>query len=707
MRTSTSFGELQPRPLFERAIVKRALLAALAKLNPAHQLKNPVMFTVWIGSALTTVLYAQALFGRGEASAGFILAIALWLWFTLLFANFAEAMAEGRGKAQADSLRRAKRDVSAKLLKAGRYGTPWEAVGAPQLRIGDVVLVEAGDTIPGDGDVIEGVASVNESAITGESAPVIRESGGDRSAVTGGTMVLSDWLVMRIASNPGETFLDRMIAMVEGAKRKKTPNEIALDILLAALTIIFLLAVATLLPYSIYSVKAAGQGSPVGLTVLVALLVCLIPTTIGGLLSAIGIAGMDRMVQANVIATSGRAVEAAGDVDVLLLDKTGTITLGNRQAVDFVAAEGVPVADLADAAQLSSLADETPEGRSIVVLAKEQYGLRQREVGALGAQFIPFTAQTRMSGVILGAREVRKGAVSAIEAWVQSRGGAFPDSLKTAVDTIARNGGTPLVVAEAPVEQPGGGPRQPARALGVINLKDIVKGGIRERFAELREMGIRTVMITGDNPLTAAAIAAEAGVDDFLAQATPEAKLKLIRDYQAGGRLVAMTGDGTNDAPALAQADVAVAMNTGTQAAKEAGNMVDLDSNPTKLIEIVRIGKQMLMTRGSLTTFSIANDVAKYFAIIPAAFAVTYPQLGLLNVMRLHTPQSAILSAVIFNALVIVALIPLALRGVGYRPLGAGAVLRRNLMVYGVGGILVPFAGIKLIDLFLVASHLV
>ena len=732
MRSSTSFGELQPRPLFESAIVKRALWASIVKLEPTHQLKNPVMFTVWIGSALTTVLWVQALLGKGDAPAGFILAIALWLWFTLLFANFAESMAEGRGKAQADALRRAKRDVNAKLLKGGQHGGPWESVGAQGLRVGDVVLVEAGDTVPGDGDVIEGVASVNESAITGESAPVIRESGGDRSAVTGGTVVLSDWLVVRIASNPGETFLDRMIAMVEGAKRQKTPNEIALDILLAALTIIFLLAVATLLPYSMYSVKAAGQGSPVSITVLVALLVCLIPTTIGGLLSAIGIAGMDRMVQANVIATSGRAVEAAGDVDVLLLDKTGTITLGNRQAVAFVPAEGVAIGDLADAAQLSSLADETPEGRSIVVLAKEQYGLREREVGALGAQFIPFTAQTRMSGVTLGGREVRKGAVSAIEAWIEAQGGDFPASLKAEVDAIARSGGTPLVVAEAPAAAPQGGAFPAnlkaeadssrhggtplvvaeatvvlARALGVINLKDIVKGGIRERFAELREMGIRTVMITGDNPLTAAAIAAEAGVDDFLAQATPENKLKLIRDYQAGGRLVAMTGDGTNDAPALAQADVAVAMNTGTQAAKEAGNMVDLDSNPTKLIEIVRIGKQMLMTRGSLTTFSIANDVAKYFAIIPAAFAVTYPQLGLLNVMRLHTPQSAILSAVIFNALVIVALIPLALRGVGYRALGAGAVLRRNLMVYGVGGILVPFAGIKLIDLLLVASHLV
>ena len=700
MRTSTSFGELQPRPLFEGAIVKRAVWASFAKLNPVHQLKNPVMFTVWIGSSLTTLLYFQALVSQGEAPPAFILAITLWLWFTLLFANFAEAMAEGRGKAQAESLRRAKRDVTAKRLKGASHGDPWEPVGAAALRVGDIALVEAGDTIPGDGDVVEGVASVNESAITGESAPVIRESGGDRCAVTGGTLVLSDWLVVRIASNPGDTFLDRMIAMVEGAKRQKTPNEIALDILLAALTIIFLLATATLLPYSVYSVKAAGQGSPVSITVLVALLVCLIPTTIGGLLSAIGIAGMDRMVQANVIATSGRAVEAAGDVDVLLLDKTGTITLGNRQAVDFIPAEGVSVADLADAAQLSSLADETPEGRSIVVLAKEQYGLREREINALGAQFIPFTAQTRMSGVTLDGREIRKGAVSAIEAWVQTQGGGFPETLKAEVDTISRQGGTPLVVAEA---RPGG----MARALGVINLKDIVKGGIRERFAELREMGIRTVMITGDNPLTAAAIAAEAGVDDFLAQATPENKLKLIRDYQAGGRLVAMTGDGTNDAPALAQADVAVAMNTGTQAAKEAGNMVDLDSNPTKLIEIVRIGKQMLMTRGSLTTFSIANDVAKYFAIIPAAFAVTYPKLGLLNVMGLHSPDSAILSAVIFNALVIVTLIPLALRGVAYRPLGAAAVLRRNLMVYGVGGILVPFAGIKVIDLALVAARLV
>jgi len=695
MRSSSTSDETQPRPLFESAIVQRAFRDAFRKLNPLHQMKNPVMFTVWVGSALTTLLYAQALLGHGEARPGFILAIALWLWFTLIFANFAEAMAEGRGKAQADSLRRSKKDVSAKLLLEEKFGSPLEAIEANRLRIGDVVLVEAGDTIPGDGEVIDGVASVNESAITGESAPVIRESGGDRSAVTGGTFVLSDWLVVRIASNPGDSFLDRMIAMVEGAKRQKTPNEIALDILLAALTIIFLLATATLLPYSVFAVKASGHGSPITLTVLVALLVCLIPTTIGGLLSAIGIAGMDRMVQANVIATSGRAVEAAGDVDVLLLDKTGTITLGNRQAVALVPAPGVSIHLLADAAQLSSLADETPEGRSIVVLAKEQYNLRERDIHALGAKFIPFTAQTRMSGVDLEGREIRKGAVSAIEEYVHAKGGEFPEQLRVEVDRIAREGGTPLVVAEG------------AKALGVIHLKDIVKGGIKERFAELRQMGIKTVMITGDNPLTAAAIAAEAGVDDFLAQATPEAKLRLIRDYQAGGRLVAMTGDGTNDAPALAQADVAVAMNSGTQAAKEAGNMVDLDSNPTKLIEIVRIGKQMLMTRGSLTTFSIANDVAKYFAIIPAAFAVTYPQLGVLNVMHLHSPESAILSAVIFNALIIVFLIPLALRGVKYRPFGAAALLQRNLLIYGLGGMLVPFAGIKAIDLILVALHLV
>ncbi|WP_257308722.1 potassium-transporting ATPase subunit KdpB [Geothrix fuzhouensis] len=684
----------QARPLFEPGIVRRALADSFRKLNPLHQLRNPVMFTVWICSAFTTGLWLQALSGHGVGRPGFILAISLWLWFTLLFANFAEAMAEGRGKAQADSLRKSKRDVKAKrLVGTDRLG-PHKVVDAPELRINDLVLVEAGETIPGDGEVVEGVASVNESAITGESAPVIRESGGDRSAVTGGTLVLSDWLVIRVSSNPGESFLDRMIAMVEGAKRQKTPNEIALDILLAGLTIIFLLATATLLPYSIFSTKAAGQGSPVSLTVLVSLLVCLIPTTIGGLLSAIGIAGMDRMIQANVIATSGRAVEAAGDVDVLLLDKTGTITLGNRQAVAFLPAEGVDLQQLADAAQLSSLADETPEGRSIVVLAKEQHGLRERDIHALDAHFVPFTAQTRMSGVNLGTRQIRKGATSAIEAYVQSHGGTFPDDLRRTVDQISMAGGTPLVVAEG------------SHALGVIQLKDIVKGGIKERFAELRGMGIKTVMITGDNPLTAAAIAAEAGVDDFLAQATPEAKLKLIREYQAGGRLVAMTGDGTNDAPALAQADVAVAMNSGTQAAKEAGNMVDLDSNPTKLIEIVEIGKQMLMTRGSLTTFSIANDVAKYFAILPAAFVATYPALGALNVMGLHSPESAILSAVIFNALIIVVLIPLALRGVKYRPVGAAQLLQRNLLIYGAGGLVVPFIGIKAIDWLLVALHL-
>jgi potassium-transporting ATPase ATP-binding subunit len=697
-RASSSTGEIQPRPLFEPTILKRATLDAFKKLNPIHQMKNPVMFTVWACSALTTILYFQALIGRGEARPAFILAIALWLWFTLLFANFAEAMAEGRGKAQADSLRKSKKDVMAKKLQGDRFGVPFDFADASSLRMGDVVLVEAGDTVPGDGEVIEGVASVNEAAITGESAPVIRESGGDRSAVTGGTQVLSDWLVVRISNNPGDSFLDRMISMVEGAKRKKTPNEIALDILLAALTIIFLLATATLLPFSQFAVKASGHGMPVTITVLVALLVCLIPTTIGGLLSAIGIAGMDRMVQANVIATSGRAVEAAGDVDVLLLDKTGTITLGNRQAVAFVPAPGIRIEELADAAQLSSLADETPEGRSVVVLAKEKYGLRERDIHGMGARFVPFTAQTRMSGVDMAGREVRKGASVAVEDYLKAKGVAFPEDLRGQVDRIAREGGTPLVVADSTPNA--------ARALGVIHLKDIVKGGIRERFAELRQMGIKTVMITGDNPLTAAAIAAEAGVDDFLAQATPEAKLKLIRDYQAGGRLVAMTGDGTNDAPALAQADVAVAMNSGTQAAKEAGNMVDLDSNPTKLIEIVRIGKQMLMTRGSLTTFSISNDMAKYFAIIPAAFAVTYPRLGVLNIMHLHSPESAILSAVIFNALIIMFLIPLALRGVAYRPLGAAALLRRNLLIYGLGGVLVPFLGIKLIDMILVALHL-
>jgi K+-transporting ATPase ATPase B chain len=693
--------QAKARPLFDPAIVRGAIVDAFRKLDPRLQVRNPVMFVVLVGSVLTSALFLQALFGQGEAPAWFIFWVSLWLWFTVLFANFAEAMAEGRGKAQAESLRKARRDITAKKLAEppSRNFDPATAVvhatTSALLRKADIVLVVAGDFIPSDGEIIEGIASVDESAITGESAPVIREAGGDRSAVTGGTRVLSDWIVVRITSDPGQTFLDRMIAMVEGAKRQKTPNEIALNILLAGLTIIFLLATVTLLPFSIYGVHEAGQGTPVTVTVLVALLVCLIPTTIGGLLSAIGIAGMDRMIQSNVIAISGRAVEAAGDVDVLLLDKTGTITLGNRQATAFLPGDGVPVERLADAAQLASLADETPEGRSIVVLAKEQYGLRERDVHALGARFVPFTAQTRMSGVDLDGRRIRKGASDAIEAYVAEQGGAFPVPMRQRVEAIAREGGTPLVVADGP------------QVMGVIQLKDIVKGGIKERFAELRRMGIKTVMITGDNPLTAASIAAEAGVDDFLAQATPETKLALIREQQTGGRLVAMTGDGTNDAPALAQADVAVAMNTGTQAAKEAGNMVDLDSNPTKLIEIVEIGKQLLMTRGALTTFSIANDVAKYFAIIPAAFVGTFPVLARLNVMRLATPESAILSAVIFNALIIVALIPLALRGVRYRAVGASTLLRDNLLVYGLGGIVAPFVGIKLIDLALVALGLV
>ena len=677
--------------MFDAQILRGAIIESFKKLDPRHQIRNPVMFVVWIGSILTTFLIFV---GEEGISRGFIISVALWLWFTVLFANFAEAMAEGRGKAQADTLKKSRRDVSAKKLSAPKYGAAHAPISAAELRKGDVVLVEAGDIIPVDGDVLEGIASVDESAITGESAPVIRESG-DRSAVTGGTRVLSDWLVVQITANPGETFLDRMISMVEGAKRQKTPNEIALNILLAALTIIFLLAVCTLLPFSLYAVQASGKGQAVTVTVLVALLVCLIPTTIGGLLSSIGIAGMDRMIQANVIAMSGRAVEAAGDVDVLLLDKTGTITLGNRQATAFHAAHGVTEEQLADAAQLSSLADETPEGRSIVVLAKEKYNIRERDVAALCATFVAFTAQTRMSGVDLEGRQVRKGSVDAIEEYVKQGEGYFSPEVRATVDEISRGGGTPLVVA---AKTDGEAPR----VLGVVQLKDIVKGGMVERFAELRRMGIKTIMITGDNPLTAAAIAAEAGVDDFLAQATPEAKLKLIRETQAGGRLVAMTGDGTNDAPALAQADVAVAMNSGTQAAKEAGNMVDLDSNPTKLIEIVEIGKQLLMTRGALTTFSIANDVAKYFAIIPAAFALTYPELNRLNVMGLATPSSAILSAVIFNALVIVCLIPLALRGVPYRAVGAAQLLRTNLLIYGLGGLVVPFIGIKLIDMILV-----
>ncbi len=680
------------RPLFETAIVAAAAVDAFRKLDPRRMLKNPVMFVVEVGSVFTTLLFVHAVVtGSGDAHPGFILAVALWLWFTVLFANFAEAMAEGRGKAQADTLRKARKDVQARKLRDGvalpdprfesgpRSGLPLDVVVSSALRVNDVVFVEAGEVLPADGEIVQGVASVDESAITGESAPVIRESGGDRSAVTGGTRVLSDWLVVRVTTNPGETFLDRMIAMVEGAKRKKTPNEIALDILLAALSILFLLATVTLLPFSGYAVESSNQGSPVPLTVLVALLVCLIPTTIGGLLSAIGIAGMDRMIQANVIATSGRAVEAAGDVDVLLLDKTGTITLGNRQATDFLPAPGVKESELADAAQLASLADETPEGRSIVVLAKEKHGLRGRDVEALGATFVPFTAQTRMSGVDLDGKEIRKGATDAIVRFVEESGGTVPPQVRVLVEEGAKQGATPLVVAQG------------ARVLGVVQLKDIVKGGIRERFAQMRRIGIKTIMITGDNPLTAAAIAAEAGVDDFLAEATPEAKLAMIRDYQQKGHLVAMTGDGTNDAPALAQADVAVAMNTGTQAAKEAGNMVDLDSNPTKLLSIVEIGKQMLMTRGALTTFSIANDLAKYFAVIPAAFVATYPALGALNVMGLRSPTTAVLSAVIFNALIIVALIPLALRGIRYRAAPAPALLRRNILVYGVGGVVLPF----------------
>ncbi len=683
-----------PRRLVTKSIFQQALVDALVKLLPQHQWRNPVMFVVYIGSLLTTFLYFQALGGKGEAPAGFILAVTLWLWFTVLFANFAEAVAEGRSKAQAAALRAVKREVGAKKLSAAKRDASFSWVPSTELRKGNLFLVEAGEVIPADGEVIEGVASVDESAITGESAPVIRESGGDFCSVTGGTRVLSDWLVVRVTVDPGESFLDRMISMVETARRQKTPNEIALWILLVKLTLVFLLATVTLLPFSLYSVEVAKAGNPITITVLVALLVCLIPTTIGGLLSAIGLAGIGRMLRANVIATSGRAVEAAGDVDVLLLDKTGTITLGNRQATSFRAASGVTEQELADAAQLASLADETPEGRSIVILAKQKFSLRERDVAALGATFVPFSAQTRMSGVNLAGREIRKGAADAIRAWVSSKGGSFPTEVVGFVDTIARQGSTPLVVADG------------AKVVGVIELKDVVKGGIKERFAQLRRMGIRTVMITGDNRLTAASIAAEAGVDDFLAEATPEAKLKLIRENQAGGRLVAMTGDGTNDAPALAQADVAVAMNTGTQAAKEAGNMVDLDSNPTKLLEIVEIGKQLLITRGALTTFSIANDVAKYFAIIPAAFATTYPQLIALNVMYLATPASAILSAVIFNALIIIALIPLALKGVKYRPVGAGPLLRRNLWIYGVGGIIIPFVGIKAIDLLLVALHL-
>src|ERR1700726_2099344 len=678
------------RPLFDPEIVNRAVRASFGKLNPVTLMKNPVIFVVEVGAAVTTIFLARDI-ASGATGTGFAFQISIWLWFTVLFANFAEAMAEARGKSKADSLRKAKTDVLANRLTSG--GKIEQAAGSA-LRAGDVVLCEAGYLIPGDGEVIDGVASVDESVITGESAPVIRESGGDRSAVTGGTKVLSDHIKIRITSNPGETFLDRMIALVEGAVRQKTPNEIALNILIAGLTLIFLLAVATLPPYAKYAIQAVGSGTAPSVAVLVSLLVCLIPTTIGGLLSAIGIAGMDRVMQHNVLAMSGKAVEASGDVNTLLLDKTGTITLGNRQAVEFIPVDGASESELADAAQLSSLADETPEGRSIVVLAKEKYNLRGREVAEHNAQFIPFSAYTRMSGVDMNGNRLRKGATDAIAQFVKDAGGKVPPSLSEISDRISRNGGTPLAVADG------------SRVLGIVHLKDIVKGGMRERLASLRAMGIRSVMITGDNPLTAAAIAQEAGVDDFLAQATPKDKLEYIRKEQAQGRLVAMTGDGTNDSPALAQADVGVAMNTGTMAAKEAGNMVDLDSNPTKLIEIVAIGKQLLITRGSLTTFSIANDVAKYFATIPAMFASLYPELNKLNIMGLHSPQSAVLAAVIFNAIIIIALVPLALRGVQYKPVSAGQMLSRNLLIYGLGGIIVPFPGIWLIDKIIVALHL-
>ena len=695
----TGTGKDQPSAGRVTAIYRRAVIDAVFKLDPRLMVKNPVMFVVEAGSALTTLLWLQALSGHGEAPAGFIGAISAWLWFTVLFANFAEALAEGRGKAQAESLRKMRQDTVAKQLNRGytivrgREPVPahFTEVSSSVLQKGDLFYVKAGDTIPVDGEVIEGIASVNESAITGESAPVIRESGGDRSAVTGGTVILSDWLIIRASANSGEGFLDHMISLVEGAKRQKTPNEVALNILLIGLTTVFLVVCATLWAFSVYSVETAGAGVPVTITVLVALLVCLAPTTIGGLLSAIGIAGMDRLIRRNVITTSGRAIEAAGDVDVLMLDKTGTITLGNRQAVDLIAVEGTEITDLAETAQLASLADETPEGRSIVILAKEKYGLRGRTVGATGAgtamQFVPFSSQTRMSGVDVGDISIRKGAADVMYTYITAAGNPVPDSLKKEVEAISRAGGTPLVVAKN------------GRAMGVVHLKDIVKGGIKERFIQLRKMGIKTIMITGDNRLTAATIAAEAGVDDFLAEATPESKLALIREYQAGGRMVAMTGDGTNDAPALAQADVAVAMNTGTQPAREAANMIDLDSNPTKLIEIVEIGKQLLMTRGALTTFSIANDLAKYFVIIPAAFISTYPALAALNVLGLH---NAILSAVIFNALIIVALIPIALHGVTYRPMTAEEALRNNIVIYGIGGVIAPFIGIKIIDILLV-----
>jgi len=670
---------------FNKEILAGAVHDAFRKFNPRSQIKNPVMFIVFVGSLLSTGLLIRDYLYGNDANIFYSLQINIWLWFTLLFANFAEAVAEGRGKAQAQAMKNTRSQTKAKKYVNNEI----KIVDADQLKKDDVLLIEAGDTIPSDGEIVEGMATVDESAVTGESAPVIRESGGDKSSVTGGTRVLSDWIKVRVTANPGETFLDRMISLVEGAKRQKTPNEIALTILLVGLTIIFLIAVATLEPFAIYS------GAKLSVTTLIALLVCLIPTTIGGLLSSIGIAGMDRLLKRNVLATSGRAVEAAGDVNVLLLDKTGTITLGNRMATAFLPAPGVSEPQLADIAQLSSLADETPEGRSIVILAKEKYNLRERDLFSLNAQFVPFTAQTRMSGVNMNNEEIRKGSVGSIEKYVAEKGGIFPVEVRTICETIAKSGGTPLVVAQNNI------------VLGAIHLKDIIKGGIKERFRELRQMGIKTVMITGDNHLTAAAIAAEAGVDDFLAEATPEAKLKMIREYQEKGMLVAMTGDGTNDAPALAQADVGVAMNSGTQAAKEAGNMVDLDSNPTKLIEVVEIGKQLLMTRGSLTTFSIANDVAKYFAIIPAMFVGAYPVLNVFNIMALTTPQSAILSAVVFNALIIIALIPLALKGVKYQPVGAEVILRKNLFIYGLGGLIVPFIGIKIIDMILAALNLI
>jgi K+-transporting ATPase ATPase B chain len=695
-KSAKSTARAREQARLRQVAYRQAITDALLKLNPRWMVRNPVMFVVEVGSILTTALWIQALLGHGETNAVFIGQIALWLWLTVGFASFSEALAERRGKAQAAALRRTRRETQAKKLNRPQHGAQYELVPSSSLRKDDFFLVEAGDIIPADGEVVEGIASVDESAVTGESAPVIRESGGDRSAVTGGTRVLSDWLVVRVTARPGEGFLEHMISLVEGAKRQKTPNEIALNILLAAFTIIFLVVCMTLLPYSLYSVEVNQQGAPITITVLVALLVCLIPTTIGGLLPAIGIAGMDRLIRRNVIALSGRAVEAAGDVDILLLDKTGTITLGNRQAVEFIPIGKVNDRELAEAAQLASLADETPEGRSIVVLAKNKYGLRQSTGGEKprGMRFIPFSAQTRMSGVDMDGLSIRKGASDAIAAYIRQQGKSTPLELRRIVDKIARAGGTPLVVAKN------------GDALGVVHLKDIVKGGINERFIQMRKMGIKTVMITGDNPVTATAIAAEAGVDDFLAEATPETKLRLIREYQSDGRLVAMTGDGTNDAPALAQADVAVAMNTGTQSAREAANMIDLDSNPTKLIEIVETGKRLLMTRGALTTFSIANDVSKYFAIIPAAFASTYPALQALNFMHLATPESAVMSAVIFNALIIMMLVPLALRGVPYRPMGAAKLLRNNLLIYGVGGLIAPFIGIKLIDMILVALHL-